>query len=61
MFHFFSPLIFVLLPFCLLGIAALYVAIYYKWRRGIEIFMVFSGILFVSVALVAIDLGLSNL
>ena len=48
MFHFFSPLIFLLMPFCLLGIVTLYFAIYYKWRRGIEIFMAFSASLFVS-------------
>lgn len=45
--NWFSHILFVMLPIALLALATVVVAIYYKWKRGLELFIFFCAVLFV--------------
>ncbi|EKX42522.1 hypothetical protein GUITHDRAFT_111497 [Guillardia theta CCMP2712] len=45
--NYFSAILFLILPFALLGFLVVFIAIYFKWKRGIQIFIGISLVQFV--------------
>jgi len=45
--NFWSPLLAYMLPVALLASAILWISIYYNWKRGVELFIFLSAVLFI--------------